>query len=401
MLALLARLTPLVMALLVIAAAASAQQSEVQRCLSVSPRSDPAIAEYCQGIFAANATNGPQNQAAAFQHYLKAAQMGYAEAQAVVGVAYQQGWQVQPNASLAAQWYEKAAAQGHAGAELNLGEMYLKGNGVSRDAAKGRQLIATAAAQGFAPAQRELALIDSGGPKPLAGADLWNQGVALYNSGNHTGAARLVLQAAQAGHPTATYEMGYLYENGDGVPKDLAQAAQWYQKGAAMGDAASESVLGLFYEEGQQVPDDWIEAAKWYQKSAAQNNASGQSRLGRAYEYGVGVPLDLDAAAGWYDKAAAQGDGKAAYFAKYIRDNHGFDRSSYSDEEQAIMGPYMMQPWMLHPPPIGRVFRNTQERLNYFRAWASNAAAYEACMARHANAMPGTQFTCPAPVPPG
>ena len=356
-----ARLTPLVVALLVIGAAASAQQSEVQRCLSVSPRSDPAIAEYCQGIFAANATNGPQNQAAAFQHYLKAAQMGYAEAQAVVGVAYQQGWQVQPNADLAAQWYEKAAAQGHTGAELNLGEMYLKGNGVSRDAAKGRQLIAAAAAQGFAPAQRELALIDSGGPKPLAGADLWNQGVALYNSGDHTGAARLVLQAAQAGHPTATYEMGYLYENGD----------------------------------------DWIEAATWYQKSAAQNNASGQSRLGRAYEYGIGVPLDLDAAAGWYDKAAAQGDGKAAYFAKYIRDNHGFDRSSYSDEEQAIMAPYMMQPWMLHPPPIGRVFRNTQERLNYFRAWASNAAAYEACMARHATAMPGTQFTCPAPVPPG
>jgi len=55
---------------------------------------------------------------------------------------------------------------------------------------------------------------------------------------------------------------------------------------------------------------------------------------------------------------------------------------------------------MLHPPPAGRVFHNTQERLNYFRAWANNAAAYEACLGKHANATPGTQYTCPAPVPP-
>ena len=399
MLPLSARLMPFMLSLLM-ASAAQAQQSEVQRCLSLAPGSNAAVAEYCQGIFAANGTRGPQNQAAAFQHYLKAAQMGYAEAQAVVGAAYQQGWQTQANPGLAAQWYEKAAAQGHAGAELNLGEMYLRGNGVAQDEARGRALITAAANQGLAPAQRELALLQNGGPKPLPGADLWSQGVARYNAGDHAGAAKLVEQAAVAGHPTAIYEMGYLYENGDGVPKNMAQAAQWYEKGAHMGEAASEAALGLLYEQGNQLPDDWVTAAQWYQKSAAQNNASGQFRLGRAFEYGVGVPLNLDMAASWYDKAAAQGDGQAAYFAKYIRDNHGFDRSSYSNEEQAIMAPYMMQPWMLHPPPSGRVFHNTQERLNYFRAWASNAAANASCIAQHANALPGTTYTCPAPVPP-
>jgi TPR repeat protein len=399
MLPLSARLMAL-LSLLLMANTAQAQQSEVQRCLSLPPGSNAAVAEYCQGIFAANGTRGPQNQAAAFQHYLKSAHMGYAEAQAVMGAAYQQGWQTQANPSVAAQWYEKAAAQRHAGAELNLGEMYLKGNGVAQDAAKGRQLITAAANQGFAPAQRELAQLDDGGPKPLPGADLWSQATARYNSGDHAGAARLVQQAAEAGHPTATYEMGYLYENGEGVTKNLGQAAQWYVKGAAMGDPASEAALGLFYEEGIQVPDDWVTAAQWYQKSAAQNNVSGQANLGRAYQYGVGVPLNLDMAVTWYDKAAAQGDGKSAYFAKYIRDNHGFDRSSYSNEEQAIMAPYMMQPWMLHPPPTGRVFHNTQERLNYFRAWASAAAANASCIAQHVNAFPGTTYTCPAPVPP-
>jgi hypothetical protein len=59
-----------------------------------------------------------------------------------------------------------------------------------------------------------------------------------------------------------------------------------------------------------------------------------------------------------------------------------------------------MQPFMLHPPPVGRVFHNREERLNYFRAWAAAANAYGECMTAHANAPAGTTFTCPAPAPP-
>jgi TPR repeat protein len=209
-----------------------------------------------------------------------------------------------------------------------------------------------------------------------------------------------MLQAAEAGNPTATYEMGYLYENGDGVAQDPVQAAQWYMKGAALGEASSEAAVGQLYEQGNQVAENWEQAAQWYAKSAQQGNRMGEFRLGRAYQYGVGVPLDLGAAEQWYDKAAAQGHSQAAFFAKYLRDNHGFDRSSYSDEEKAIMAPYEMQPFMLHPPPSGRVFRNSGERMAYFQGWAAAAAAYENCMTAHATAMAGTTFTCPAPVPP-
>ena len=388
---------------LCLSGAAQAQESWALRCSALPANADPGMGEYCAGIAAMSGNNGEsaQDPQAALQHYRRAADLGFAEAQATLGVLYERGWQeIAADPAQAVQWYAKAAAQGHAGAELNLGNMYAHGIGVPRDMAKARQLFQAAADQGFAPAQTALAKLDGPAPAAVPGTDLFQQAVALYNSGDHAGAAVLVRQAAEAGNPTATYEMGYMYENGDGLQQDAAQAARWYLKAAALGDAAGEAAVGQLYESGNQVAENWDTAARWYMRSAQHGNRMGEFRLGRAYHYGVGVPLDLGAAAQWYDKAAAQGDSQAAYFAKYIRDNHGFDRSSYSDEEQAIMAPYMMQPYMLHPPPFGRVFHNHGQRLDYFRAWAAAADAYGQCMTAHTNAPAGTTFTCPAPQPP-
>lgn len=350
---------------------ASAQQSAVQHCLTLPRNGTTPEAEYCRGILAANGTYGPQDQAGAFQHYLKAAQMGFAEAQALLALAYQRGWQTPVNLPQAVQWYQKAAAQGHAGAELNLGQMYASGEGVPKDAAKARQLIQVAAGQGLAPAQKALAELDQGGAKPPPGEDLWNKAVALYRRGDHAGAAKLTQQAAQAGHPTAIYEMGYLYENGDGVPQNMAEAARWYALGAKNGDAASEAALGQFYENGTGVPNDWMAAAAWYRKAADQGNRSGQFHLGRAYQYGIGVPLSLDDAVAWYDRAAAQGDGQAAYFAKYIRDNHGVDGSSMDDQEQALLGP-LIKRFFAERPPLGAVFHDRAERTAYIQGVANS-----------------------------
>jgi len=386
-----------------VAGAAQAQESWAMRCNALPANADPGMAEFCAGIDAVSGNNGQSTQdpQAALQHYRRAAEVGFAEAQATLGAIYERGWQgLAPDPVLAAQWYTKAAAQGHAGAELNLGNLYAHGTGVPLDIAKARQLMQAAADQGLAPARTALAKLSGQAPAAPPGGELFQQAVALYNSGDHAGAAALVRQSAEAGNPTATYEMGYMLENGDGLQKDPAQAAQWYMKSAAMGDAAGEAAVGQLYETGNQVEENWDTAAQWYVKSAQQGNRIGEFRLGRAYHYGVGVPLDLCAAEQWYDKAAAQGDSQAAYFAKYINDNHGFDRSSYSDEEQAIMAPYMMQPYMLHPPPVGRVFHNSGQRMAYYRAWAAAADAYGQCMTAHATAQPGTTFTCPAPVPP-
>ena len=48
----------------------------------------------------------------------------------------------------------------------------------------------------------------------------------------------------------------------------------WNQK-AAQGDAEAQYNLGLMYDKGEGVPEDDAEAVRWYQKAAAQGNARG------------------------------------------------------------------------------------------------------------------------------
>jgi TPR repeat protein len=68
----------------------------------------------------------------------------------------------------------------------------------------------------------------------------------------------------------------------------------------------------------------------------------------------------------WYDKAAAQGHAQAAYFAKYLRDNHGMDGSSRDDDERAMLGPLLGRtvPFIA---PFGTTFHHLSERLAFVR----------------------------------
>ena len=210
-------------------------------------------------------------------------------------------------------------------------------------------------------------------------ADLWEQGKKRYLAGDHPGAARFILKAAEAGNPDAQNQIGYMYEAGDGVKKSDAEAGKWYQAGAAQGHARCEFALGSLYEAGRGVKENWDEAARWYQRSAMQDNEYGMYALGRAYQYGIGVPLDLNTAITWYDKAAANGSDKAAFAAKYLRDNHGMDGSSRTPEEQAMLGP-LVQRMVLTAPPLGHTFHSSVERLAYIRAVAQDESLRKAQM---------------------
>jgi len=65
------------------------------------------------------------------------------------------------------------------------------------------------------------------------------------------------------------------------VPKDLAKAAELYQKAADQGYASAQSNLGLAYELGLGVPKYLEKARELYQKAAAQNNEHAKEGLNR------------------------------------------------------------------------------------------------------------------------
>ena len=58
-------------------------------------------------------------------------------------------------------------------------------------------------------------------------------------------------KAAGEGDPMTMFKLGALYANGQGVPKDLAEALQkWYRLAADRGNANAQTQLGVMYANG-------------------------------------------------------------------------------------------------------------------------------------------------------
>ena len=113
---------------------------------------------------------------------------------------------------------------------------------------------------------------------------------------------------AEQGDADAQYNLGVMYDNGEGVPEDNAEAVKWYRMAAEQGHAGTQFMLGLMYAYGDGVPEDDAEAVKWYRMAAEQGHAGTQFMLGVMYNNGEGVPEDYVRAYAWYNLAAAQGN---------------------------------------------------------------------------------------------
>lgn len=99
-------------------------------------------------------------------------------------------------------------------------------------------------------------------------------------------------QKSNQGDASAQYNLGLMYEYGQGVPQDYAKAMEYYTKAANQGFAGAQNNLGLMYKNGQGVPEDYFRAVEWFTKAANQGSAGGQTNLGIMYEDGKGVPQD-------------------------------------------------------------------------------------------------------------
>jgi hypothetical protein len=85
---------------------------------------------------------------------------------------------------------------------------------------------------------------------------------------------------------------GTMYEEGDGVAKNEAEAVNWYRKSSALGYEYGQFALGQMYAEGRGVAKDEAEALNWYRKAAHQGNESAKKIL-----------IEKDPAAAAFEKA--------------------------------------------------------------------------------------------------
>ena len=109
------------------------------------------------------------------------------------------------------------------------------------------------------------------------------------------------------GYAEAQSNLGIMYDIGNGVPENDAEAVKWYRKAADQGNAKAQYNLGVMYAIGDGVPENDAEAVKWYRKAADQGNAKAQFNLGAAYYNGDGVPENHVRAYVWLSMAKTQG----------------------------------------------------------------------------------------------
>ena len=147
-------------------------------------------------------------------------------------------------------------------------------------------------------------------------ANAWNSLGWMYENGHgvpqsFSEAMKCYRKSAEQGYFKAQRNIGWLYYNGNGVPTDHSEAIKWWRKAADQGDSRAQQLMGSVYYDGDGVSQDYLEAAKWYRKSADQGDADAQNSLGDIYYWGLGVSQNHPEALKWYLKSAEQGNAEA------------------------------------------------------------------------------------------
>ena len=115
-------------------------------------------------------------------------------------------------------------------------------------------------------------------------------------------------QRAEKGNANAQFNLGAMYDSGEGVPEDDAEAAKWYRQAADQGHINAQFNLGVMYANGEGVTEDAFEAATWYQKAADQGDYRAQYNLGALYANGDGVPQSDRESYVWISVSAMSGN---------------------------------------------------------------------------------------------
>lgn len=349
-----------------------------------------------------------------FKKNQAAAQRGDVNAQRRLAGLYLNGEGVKPSTDAALDLYTKAAAAGDAQSAYELAELYIAGKKVPQDFAAAVTYLKAAAGNGGAQAQYELGRFYKEGlaelkPNPAQAAFWWMQAegagsaeaasalqdVQLETPDVYTRVKELftayqralrgetedqlfLAQAyrkgdllepdletavywydkAQTGKlPQAWYELGELYETGEGVTQDKAKALElytqaadagyvpaeyqlgkeaymqaaasdkpdfsvafgWLKRAADAGNADAQYMLGILYMQGRGTEQSVPQAISSFRRAAEQGHADAQYVLGQSYYKGLGVTANRTAAKKWLQLSADNGNASAKQFLEQIK----------------------------------------------------------------------------------
>ena len=137
-------------------------------------------------------------------------------------------------------------------------------------------------------------------------------------------AAKYFAKAASQGNAEGIYNLARLTDRGLGVQKNHNLALKLFEQAAMqspqhpklktlpnIGVAESEHCLGLRYAEGIGVQKNLAIAAQWYQRAVDHGSAESANNLALMHQGGIGVGKDLQKAKQLFELSARKGDSNA------------------------------------------------------------------------------------------
>lgn len=229
-----------------------------------------ASADFQMALAYENGNKGKKNTTKAIELYKKAIQKGYFKAYNNLALLYLKTPNIKNNCQKAIDLLKKAVAGNDLKAFYNLGLLYENGIGLPANENKAIEFYKKASQMNHASAMNNLAGIYLKQKKYPQALALYTQGAKLKN--------------------TLCYcNLGILYENGYGTPKNLQKAFDWYLLAAKAGNAVAQNNLAGIYSRRE----DDKQAVFWYEKAAKQKNNTAISNLANCYEFGYHVRINL------------------------------------------------------------------------------------------------------------
>jgi hypothetical protein len=88
------------------------------------------------------------------------------------------------------------------------------------------------------------------------------EGWEAFGRGDYEGALAIWRPRAESGDVAAQLLVGSIYDYGQGVPQDDAEAVKWYERAAAKGSAKGQFQAGAVYARSPQIKDP-VQGYKW------------------------------------------------------------------------------------------------------------------------------------------
>lgn len=214
-------------------------------------------------------------------------------------------------------WYEKAAETGDFFAERRCGEIYSSGTGgIVSDPQKAEMYYTKSANHGDKKAAQILGLnyIDgvNGFPLDIDKGFYW------------------IKKSAEAGYVPGYCTMGWCYQFGKGVSKNLKYAIDWYEKATKSNNSCAMGFLAQLYFEakGQDgVETDFFKAVEWAEMAIEASKkdyylvTNAYYVLGYCKLLGKGTSKDYKDAMILLKKATDKGDDKAPFLLGCVYEN--------------------------------------------------------------------------------